>query len=158
MTRFVNALIYALLAGLGAFRIMQADFTVGALTTFLNYASQYTKPFNDISSVLSELQSALACAKRLFDLLEEAPITEENVFQLKSDNVEGAFDFQDVTFSYDKPKTLIDDLTLHIPAGSKVAIVGPTGAGKSTLINLLMRFYEVDQGQILLDGVPIQPN
>lgn len=155
-TRFINALIYALLAGLGALRIMQGNFTVGALTTFLNYASQYTKPFNDISSVLSELQSALACAERLFELLTQPPVQEENVFLLQSDEVSGEFDFQEVAFSYDPSKSLIEDLTLHIPAGSKVAIVGPTGAGKSTLINLLMRFYEVDKGQIFLDGVPIQ--
>lgn len=154
-TRFINALIYALLAGLGALRIMRGNFTVGALTTFLNYASQYTKPFNDISSVLSELQSALACSERLFDILEQPAIVEQGVEELSTDKIEGAFEFKDIAFSYVADKPLIEDLDLNIAAGSKVAVVGPTGAGKSTLINLLMRFYDVNKGQILLDGVPI---
>lgn len=150
-TRFINALIYALLAGLGALRIMAGTFTVGELTTFLNYASQYTKPFNDISSVLSELQSALACAERLFVLLDQ-PDAEAKGQSLDMREVQGQIDFQAVDFSYTPRKPLIQNLNLSVPAGAKVAIVGPTGAGKSTLINLLMRFYEVNQGQILLDG------
>lgn len=156
MTRFINAIIYALLAGLGALRIMQGNFTVGTLTTFLNYASQYTKPFNDISSVLSELQSALACAERLFVLLDEPSIVEKDEMkELKSDDVVGAIEFREVDFSYVANKPLIANLTLSVPAGSKVAIVGPTGAGKSTLINLLMRFYDVQKGEIILDNQPI---
>ena len=154
-TRFVNALIYALLAGLGALRIMNGSFTVGSLTTFLNYASQYSKPFNDISSVLSELQSALACAERIFALLGEADMIDGSTRELEGEAVVGHIEFKDVDFSYQVGKTLINNLNLSVPAGSKVAIVGPTGAGKSTLINLLMRFYPLDKGGIFLDGVPI---
>ncbi|KXT78766.1 ABC transporter ATP-binding protein [Streptococcus sp. DD13] len=151
-TRFVNALIYALLAGIGALRIMSGSFTVGALTTFLSYASQYTKPFNDISSVLSELQSALACAERLFDIVEQEVIAEVGEGKFELDQIQGHVAFENVSFSYQKGKELINNLNLDIPAGSKVAIVGPTGAGKSTLINLLMRFYDIDSGVITLDG------
>lgn len=154
-TRFINSLIYGLLAGVGALRIMSGAFTVGQLTTFLNYVNQYTKPFNDISSVLSEMQSAIACADRLYNILDEEnpqlPVSQ--VFDDKP--VEGQVTFEHVQFGYAKEKPLIKDLNLTIPANSKVAIVGPTGAGKSTLINLLMRFYEVDQGRILLDGKSI---
>ncbi len=154
-TRFVNALIYALLAGLGALRIMKGSFTVGGLTTFLNYASQYSKPFNDISSVLSELQSALACAERIFALLEEADMMEVSSRELTGEAVVGHIEFKNVVFSYQVGKPLINNLNLSVPAGSRVAIVGPTGAGKSTLINLFMRFYPLDKGEIFLDGVPI---
>ena len=154
-TRFVNALIYALLAGLGALRIMNGSFTVGGLTTFLNYASQYSKPFNDISSVLSELQSALACAERMFALLAEADMMEDSSRVLAGEAVLGHIEFKDVDFSYQVGKPLINNLNLSVPADSRVAIVGPTGAGKSTLINLLMRFYPLDKGEIFLDGVPI---
>lgn len=155
MTRFINALIYALLAGLGAMRIMAGSFTVGELTTFLNYASQYTKPFNDISSVLSELQSALVCAERLFELLEQRSVEDGDVDALIEEEVAGHIQFEEVAFSYNPPQPLIENLTVDVPAGARIAIVGPTGAGKSTIINLLMRFYEVDKGRILLDGVPI---
>ena len=154
-TRFVNALIYALLAGLGALRIMKGSLTVGGLTTFLNYASQYSKPFNDISSVLSELQSAWACAERIFALLEEADMMEVSSRELAGEAVVGHIEFKNVDFSYQVGKPLINNLNLSVPAGSRVAIVGPTGAGKSTLINLLMRFYPLDKGEIFLDGVPI---
>ncbi|MGQ7594945.1 ABC transporter ATP-binding protein [Streptococcus suis] len=154
-TRFVNALIYALLTGLGALRIMQGTFTVGSLTTFLNYASQYSKPFNDISSVLSELQSALACADRLFALVNLASEEDRAERTIDSDQLQGAISFENVSFSYQPEKSLIEDLTIDVTSGQKVAIVGPTGAGKSTMINLLMRFYDVNAGQIVLDGVPI---
>ena len=154
-TRFINALIYSFLAGLGALRIMQGGFTVGGLTTFLNYASQYSKPFNDISSVLSELQSALACAERLFDILEQKSEEEGATREINAQAIVGRIDFKDVSFSYQPDRPLIKKLNLSIPAGSKVAIVGPTGAGKSTLINLFMRFYPLDSGEILLDGLPI---
>lgn len=154
-TRFVNALIYAFLAGLGAFRIIHGGFSIGQLTTFLNYANQYTKPFNDISSVYGELQSALACAKRIFALLEAEDFEEGSKGQLHQQLVRGQIEFERVSFSYQKDRPLIQGLNLSIPAGSKVAIVGPTGAGKTSLINLLMRFYDVDTGRILLDGVPI---
>ncbi|MFS1664336.1 ABC transporter ATP-binding protein [Streptococcus sp. zg-JUN1979] len=154
-TRFINSLIYALLAGVGAWRIMAGAFSIGELVTFLNYVNQYTKPFNDISSVLSELQSALACAQRLYHLLDE-PITEKAPKKtLEAKKVQGHIRFEHVSFGYDKDNQLIHDVNLTIPQDSKVAIVGPTGAGKSTLINLLMRFYEVDEGQILLDGTAI---
>ncbi|HEM3177712.1 TPA: ABC transporter ATP-binding protein [Streptococcus suis] len=154
-TRFINAIIYALLAGLGALRIMAGQFTVGSLTTFLNYASQYSKPFNDISSVLSELQSALACADRLFAILALDSIDDQAERKIDSEELKGAISFDNVSFSYSADRSLIEHLDIDVKAGQKVAIVGPTGAGKSTMINLLMRFYDVTAGQITLDGVPI---
>ncbi|NQN87305.1 ABC transporter ATP-binding protein [Streptococcus suis] len=154
-TRFVNALIYALLAGLGALRIMAGNFTVGSLTTFLNYASQYSKPFNDISSVLSELQSALACADRLFAILAQDSIDDLAERKIDSEELKGTISFENVSFSYSADRSLIEHLDIDVKAGQKVAIVGPTGAGKSTMINLLMRFYDVTAGQITLDEVPI---
>ncbi|HEL2051196.1 TPA: ABC transporter ATP-binding protein [Streptococcus suis] len=154
-TRFINAIIYALLAGLGALRIMAGNFTVGSLTTFLNYASQYSKPFNDISSVLSELQSALACADRLFAILALDSIDDQAKRKIDSEELKGAISFDNVSFSYRSDRSLIEHLDIDVKAGQKVAIVGPTGAGKSTMINLLMRFYDVTAGQIVLDGVPI---
>ena len=151
-TRFVNALIYALVTGFGAFRILTGTgFTVGQLVTFLNYVNQYTKPFNDISSVLAELQSALACAERLYSILDQEEVKESGKRDLQEDAVKGAVQFDHVSFGYRPDQTLIKDLSISIPPASKVAIVGPTGAGKSTLINLLMRFYDVDQGQLRLD-------
>ena len=151
-TRFVNALIYALVTGFGAFRILSGTgFTVGQLVTFLNYVNQYTKPFNDISSVLAELQSALACAERLYSILDQEEVKESGKRDLQEEAVEGAVQFDHVSFGYRPDQTLIKDLSISIPPASKVAIVGPTGAGKSTLINLLMRFYDVDQGQLRLD-------
>ena len=155
-TRFVNSLIYALIAGVGAYRIMSGGaFTVGQLTTFLNYVTQYTKPFNDISSVLSELQSALACADRLYMILDENEIPETGHLVLEEEDVQGQFQFDHIQFGYLPNKPLIKDLSINIPAASTVAIVGPTGAGKSTLINLLMRFYDLDKGQLRLDGKSI---
>ena len=151
-TRFVNALIYALVTGFGAFRILSGTgFTVGQLVTFLNYVNQYTKPFNDISSVLAELQSALACAERLYSVLDQEEVKESGKKDLQEEAVEGAVQFDCVSFGYRPDQPLIKDLSISIPPASKVAIVGPTGAGKSTLINLLMRFYDVDQGCLLLD-------
>lgn len=151
-TRFVNALIYALVTGFGAFRILSGTgFTVGQLVTFLNYVNQYTKPFNDISSVLAELQSALACAERLYSVLDQEEVKESGKRDLQEEAVDGAVQFEHVSFGYRPDQTLIKDLSISIPPASKVAIVGPTGAGKSTLINLLMRFYDVDQGQLRLD-------
>ena len=152
-TRFVNALIYALVTGFGAFRILSGTgFTVGQLVTFLNYVNQYTKPFNDISSVLAELQSALACAERLYSVLDQEEVKESGKRDLQEEAVEGAVQFDHVSFGYRSDQPLIKDLSISIPPASKVAIVGPTGAGKSTMINLLMRFYDVDQGQLRLDN------
>ena len=151
-TRFVNALIYALVTGFGAFRILSGTgFTVGQLVTFLNYVNQYTKPFNDISSVLAELQSAIACAERLYSVLDQEEVKESGKRDLQEEAVEGAVQFDHVSFGYRSDQPLIKDLSISIPPASKVAIVGPTGAGKSTMINLLMRFYDVDQGRLLLD-------
>ena len=151
-TRFVNALIYVLVTGFGAFRILSGTgFTVGQLVTFLNYVNQYTKPFNDISSVLAELQSALACAERLYSILDQEEVKESGKRDLQEETVKGAVQFDHVSFGYRPDQTLIKDLSISIPPASKVAIVGPTGAGKSTLINLLMRFYDVDQGKLCLD-------
>ena len=151
-TRFVNALIYALVTGFGAFRILSGTtFTVGQLVTFLNYVNQYTKPFNDISSVLAELQSALACAERLYCILDQEEVKESGKINLQEEAVKGEVQFDHVSFGYRPDQTLIKDLSISIPPASKVAIVGPTGAGKSTLINLLMRFYDVDHGQLRLD-------
>ena len=155
-TRFVNALIYALVTGFGAFRILSGTgFTVGQLVTFLNYVNQYTKPFNDISSVLAELQSALACAERLYSVLDQEEVKESGKRDLQEEAVEGAVQFDHVSFGYRSDQPLIKDLSISIPPASKVAIVGPTGAGKSTMINLLMRFYDVDQGHLLLDQVAV---
>ena len=155
VTRFINALIYAGVTFMGAILILQSSLTVGGLTVFLNYAKEYTKPFNDISNVLAELQSALASANRLFEILDETSEKETGTKVYDSDKVQGEIEFDDVDFSYDKETPLIQDLNVEITPGMKVAIVGPTGAGKSTMINLIMRFYETDQGEILLDGEPI---
>lgn len=153
-TRFINSLIYALLTGVGAFRIIHGNFTVGQLVTFLNYVNQYTKPFNDISAVMAELQSALACAERLYTILELLRETDSSSQQL-TERIAGHVIFDNVQFGYDSNHPLIKHLNLDIPAGSHVAIVGPTGAGKSTMINLLMCFYEIDQGTISIDGIAI---
>lgn len=154
-TRFINALIYASLTLFGALRIMRGSFTVGELTTFLSYANQYTKPFNDISSVLAELQGSLASARRLFSIIEQNSEEETGYRHYDKEEVDGKVNFNRVSFSYEANQDLIKDLTLSIKPGQTVAIVGPTGAGKSTLINLLMRFYDVDKGQVLVDNEPI---
>lgn len=153
-TRFINAMIYAVITFFGAVRILRGTFSVGELTTFLNYANQYTKPFNDISNVLSELQSALACAERLFDVIDQIDEVETGHAKLNDSTIQGKVNFNNVAFSYVEHQPLIEDLTLSVKPGMRVAIVGPTGAGKSTLINLLMRFYDLNSGQILLDDQP----
>ncbi|RMI77825.1 ABC transporter ATP-binding protein [Streptococcus iniae] len=154
-TRFVNALIYALLTGVGAWRIMSGQLSIGTLVTFLNYITQYTKPFNDISSVLAELQSALACGDRLYDILEKSDLSETGQNDVDWTDLKGDMAFKALSFSYQAAQPLMTDVNISVPAGSKVAIVGPTGAGKSTLINLLLGFYDPQSGSILLDGHPI---
>ena len=156
VTRAINALIYGVLTFTGVFRIINGGFSVGELVTFLNYANQYTKPFNDISGVLAELQSALACAERLFSLIDQEAEEETGYKLIDSSHLKGKIGFNQVSFSYNKIEPLIKDLTLSVQPGMRVAIVGPTGAGKSTLINLLMRFYDLDQGQILIDNQPME--
>ena len=155
-TRFVNNVIYAGVGILGASFAIGGRLTVGELTCFLSYANQYTKPFNEISGVITELQNSLACAERLFELLEVSPETEEPADAVEPEQVEGRVDLENVHFSYDKSRTLLTDLNLHVEPGRRVAIVGPTGCGKSTLINLLMRFYDVDRGSISVDGTDIR--
>ena len=152
-TRAVNALVYAAVALLGALYAGRGTLTVGALAAFLSYASQYTKPFNEISSVLSELQSATACAARLFELIDLPAMPPDPEGAALPDPLAGAIEFQNVSFSYLPERPLIEDFSLRVTPGQHVAIVGPTGSGKTTLINLLMRFYEVDSGTITLDGV-----
>ncbi len=152
-TRAVNNVIYAVVALAGAARIMSGALTVGGLSVLLAYANQYMKPFNDISSVITELQNALACAGRLFALIEEQPQKPDAPGELLP--VKGQVVFQDVRFSYDRAKPLIEDFSLKAAPGTRVAIVGPTGCGKTTLINLLMRFYDADGGEIGIDGQSI---
>lgn len=152
-TRFINALIYAGVGALGAIMAINGTFTVGALTSFLTYASGYAKPFNEISSVITEFSNALACAKRLFEMMDESE--EEETGEIELADVKGAVEFKNVSFSYNKDEKLIEDLNLRVEPGQKVAIVGPTGAGKSTIINLLMRFYDIDSGSITIDGIDI---
>ena len=154
-TRFINALIYAGVAFMGVILILNNALTVGGLTVFLNYAKEYTKPFNDISNVLAELQSALASANRLFTILDGPVEVETGTKEYQPGQVKGEVGFEDVDFSYTKDVELIQDLNVEVSPGMKVAIVGPTGAGKSTMINLIMRFYETDAGQITLEGEPI---
>lgn len=155
VTRFINALIYAGVTFMGAVLIINGGLTVGGLTVFLNYAREYTKPFNDISNVLAELQSALASADRLFEILDQPSEMETGTKTHMSQSVEGEIAFENLDFSYTEDTQLIQDFNVEVNQGMKVAIVGPTGAGKSTMINLLMRFYEPDEGQIILDGEPI---
>ena len=153
-TRAVNNVIYALVALVGASRILAGQLTVGGLTVLLAYATQYMKPFNDISSVITELQNALACAARVFELIEAEPETKEAEAQLACSG--GRIEIRDVAFSYDKSKKLIEDFNFEAKPGTKTAIVGPTGCGKTTLINLLMRFYDTDSGTISVDGQNIR--
>ncbi|MBE6634381.1 MAG: ABC transporter ATP-binding protein, partial [Ruminococcaceae bacterium] len=159
-TRFVNNLVYAGVALTGAILCIPvggvASFTVGRLTGFLSYANQYTKPFNEISGVLAELQNALACAARLFELLDEAPIPADAPDARVLERADGTVGFEDVAFSYTPDRPLIRDLTLHVQPGQRVAIVGPTGCGKTTVINLLMRFYDVDRGSITVSGTDLR--
>lgn len=151
-TRFVNGLVYAGVGITGALSVINGSLTVGTLTCFLNYANQYTKPFNEISGVVTELQNALACAKRVFELIEERPESPDLENAKELTNVKGEIDLKDVEFSY-KPETkFIENLNLQVKQGQKIALVGPTGCGKTTIINLLMRFYDVNDGDIEIDN------
>ena len=154
-TRFVNSLVYAGVALSGAFLVLtNPGFTVGYLTSFLNYANQYTKPFNEISGVVTELQNALACAGRVFALMEEPERRPDPDKPRQPEKVQGAVELRNLFFSYTPEKPLIRDFSLRVKPGQKIAIVGPTGCGKTTLINLLMGFYDPQSGEIVLDGVP----
>ncbi|MGN0528846.1 MAG: ABC transporter ATP-binding protein, partial [Eubacterium sp.] len=154
-TRFVNSIVYACVALFGALlavKTNQAEITVGVLTCFLSYANQYTKPFNEISGVVTELQNAMACAGRLFELIEEDSVPDDKPGAVEIKNADGRLELKQINFSYTENKKLIENFNLSVKPGQRVAIVGPTGCGKTTLINLLMRFYEPVSGHIVLDG------
>lgn len=155
-TRFVNSLVYTGVGITGAISALNGGISIGQLTSFLNYANQYTKPFNEISGVVTELQNALSCAARVFELIERAPETPEPENAAVLEAAEGRVRVSDVSFSYNPEKRLIENLNLDIKSGQRIAIVGPTGCGKSTLINLLMRFYDVDKGSICVDDIDLR--
>lgn len=154
-TRFVNSVVYAAVGLTGALFAVKGAISVGGLTCFLSYANQYTKPFNEISGVVAELQNALACAERLFELVEQPPQSPDKADAVTLTDAKGNVAMQNVAFSYVKDRELIKNLNLNVKAGSRIAIVGPTGCGKTTLINLLMRFYDVDGGVIAVDGIDV---
>ena len=151
-TRFVNSLVYAAVGFAGALAAVNGRLTIGGLSSFLSYANQYTKPFNEISGVVTELQNALACAGRVFELIDEPTQTPDPADAEQIDRPDGAVSIDHVYFSYAPDRKLIEDFTLHVQPGQRVAIVGPTGCGKTTMINLLMRFYDLDSGEIHVDG------
>ena len=155
-TRFVNSLVYTGVGITGAFAVVNGGMTVGQLSSFLSYANQYTKPFNEISGVVTELQNAIACAGRIFELIEEEPQVSEAEDAVVLEHVQGNVELQDVYFSYEKGQKLIENLNLTVKPGQRIAIVGPTGCGKTTLINLLMRFYDVTGGSIRVENVDIR--
>ena len=154
-TRFVNSLVYAAVGVLGAFAAIAGGITVGDLSVFLNYANQYTKPFNDISDVMTEFQNALACAQRVFDFIDETPILPDAPDAVELPHGAGAVEFEHVKFRYVPDMPLIEDMNLKVEPGQRIALVGPTGCGKTTLVNLLMRFYEINGGTLRVDGHPI---
>lgn len=155
-TRFVNSLVYAAVGIVGAFFAISGKISIGQLSCFLTYANQYTKPFNEISGVVTELQNALACAARIFQLIEEKPEIAEKEPADEIENQAGVVELKNVSFSYVKEKKLIQNFNLKVKPGQRIAIVGPTGCGKTTLINLLMRFYDVNEGAILVDETDIR--
>ena len=155
-TRFVNSLVYTGVGITGAFAVVNGSLTVGQLSSFLSYANQYTKPFNEISGVVTEFQNAVACAQRIFDLIEEAPQKPEKPDAVELKDIGGNVRAEDVAFSYVPGQKLIRDFNLEVKPGQRIAIVGPTGCGKTTLINLLMRFYDVDAGKISVEGIDIR--
>lgn len=153
-TRFVNNIVYAAVTLFGAILTVRGYITVGILSSFLAYATQYTKPFNEISGVVTELQNAVACAGRLINLIEEKEIESDSPNKKELNNASGDIQVSHVDFSYTKDKKLIEDLNINVKPGMRVAIVGPTGCGKTTIINLLMKFYDVDSGEIFADSIP----
>lgn len=155
-TRFVNGLVYTGVCITGAFAVINGRLSVGRLSCLLSYANQYTKPFNEISGVVTELQNALACAARIFELIEEEPQTKESEHAIVLSDVQGNVSLENVNFSYVSERKLIENFNLNVKPGQRVAIVGPTGCGKTTIINLLMRFYDVDSGSIKVDGMDIR--
>ena len=155
-TRFVNGVVYAAVAIVGALSCIAGGFSVGALSSFLTYANQYTKPFNEISGVITELQTAIASAKRVFDIIDEPVQQPDEPDAAHPTGCEGQIEIDRVSFSYEKSHPLIRDFHLQIKPGQRIALVGPTGCGKTTMINLLMRFYDVDAGEIRVDGQPIK--
>ena len=155
-TRFVNNLVYAGVGIVGAFFVIQGRLSVGKLTTFLSYANQYTKPFNEISGVITELQNAIACAARVFEFMDAKAQVPDKKDAVVLDEVKGSVDLKNVAFSYEPEQKLIHDFNLSVKPGQRVAIVGPTGCGKTTVINLLMRFYDVNDGVIAIDGTDIR--
>ncbi len=155
-TRFVNGLVYAAVGIIGAFAVLRGKLSVGRLTSFLSYANQYTKPFNEISNVITELQNAIACAGRVFELIDEPKEVSAPADARVLEKAKGEIVLEDVSFSYTEDKKLIEHLNLLVKPGMRIAIVGPTGCGKSTLINLLMRFYDVKSGSISVDGTDIR--
>ena len=155
-TRFINSMIYAGVGITGAIAALNGRLSVGQLTCFLSYANQYTKPFNEISGVITELQNALACAGRVFELIEEEPEVPDAETAAVLENAKGEIELQNVYFSYTADKKLIQNFNLSVKPGQRIAIVGPTGCGKTTLINLLMRFYDVNEGKISVDGNEIR--
>ncbi len=152
-TRFVNSLVYAGVGLTGALAAVNGSLTVGGLSSFLSYANQYTKPFNEISGVVTELQNAIACAGRIFDLIDQPAQTPDAPDAVTPKHLDGKVDIDNVCFSYTPDRRLIENFSLHVNPGQRVAIVGPTGCGKTTMINLLMRFYDVDSGTIAVDGI-----
>ena len=156
MTRFVYNVIYAFVALFGAIGVISGNMSIGILTCMLSYVNQYTKPFNEITGVITELQNAFACIERIFELLNEKSEPLDKFDAVCLDDLEGNIEIKDVFFSYNKEKNLIEDFNLSVKKGQKVAIVGPTGAGKSTIINLLMRYYDTDKGIISVDGYDIK--
>lgn len=155
-TRFVNSLVYTSVGIVGAFSVIGGNLSVGQLSAFLSYANQYTKPFNEISGVITELQNAIACAARIFELIEEKPQTPDSDNAAVLGTADGNVELKNVYFSYSPDRSLIENLNLSAAKGQRIAIVGPTGCGKTTLINLLMRFYDVDSGSVSVDGYDIR--
>ena len=155
-TRFVNSIVYAAVALFGAIMAVKGNITVGILSCFLSYANQYTKPFNEISSVVTELQNAIACAARVFELIEEAPELPDKADATELENVKGSVEINNLYFSYNPDRELLKNVNINVEPGKTVAIVGPTGCGKTTLINLLMRFYDPNNGAISVDEVNTQ--